>query len=1056
MMHVATASASAHRAPALTLTDLVLQFVAREPQRALYRFLHAHGEQSLSLAELDRRARAGAGALAAAGVRPGQRVLLLFPQGLEFIVAFLSCLYGGVVAVTNPFPTRPLRRILPRLRAIARDSRPHAVLSSLDRGDSVAREIIAQAPELAQLAWLCLADAADERLAAQSPVYCALPTTTAFLQYTSGSTSAPRGVVVSHQNVLANCRAARQPPGSKILSWLPQYHDFGLIYGILLPLLAEVDSVLMSPAAFLQRPLRWLEAISREGATHSPAPNFAFELCVRSVGAEQRAGLDLSCWRAAVIGAEPIRAATLERFLATFAASGVRPNLFLPAYGLAEATLMVTRRPEGSEARYHQLPAAVAPMVSCGAPGPETRIAIVDPASLARCGEAEVGEIWVSGSAVAEGYFGRSDESASTFRAFTAEGDGPYLRTGDLGLLQAGELYVAGRRKEVIVVRGAKYYPQDIEATVERCHPALAPAGVAAIGVAGADGDGVVVVVEISRAAQRAGEAPLIVAAIQRAVALEHGLSLRAVELVAPGQLPKTTSGKLQRVECKARYESSTLERLPVDAAGPVIESPLSAGPGTAEATPVRRAAELIQLVGALLRRTPPPPIDAATPLAEVGLDSVMFAELSSELESRFRCLIPLPDLFGLTIGQLAERIERFEAERPPMPPRDEAPTRSEPRFDCQIQVEPGLPAAPGVVRLGSRRNVLDFTLFCFGDLGAGAGSAYELVLDCARLADSLGLTAVWLPERHFHSFGGISPNPTVLAAALTQTTNRLRLRAGSVILPLHHPVRVAEEWATIDNLSAGRVDLAFGWGWNPNDFVLAPARFAARQASTLTEIETIQRLWRGGAARSKNGEGVTVDYRLYPRPLQAELPVWLTCTRSPESFIVAGARGYNVLTALLFQNVDELAANLALYRAARAQNGHDPDQGIVSLMLHTWLGPDDEQARQVVEQPFAKYLYSSRSLWRQGAARLEQLDEAQRAVTLHNAFERYFDSAALFGRPKSKLALVNKLRAAGVNEIACLVDFGVASPRVLEGIHYIEELRRLTNENAGPVIHAH
>jgi natural product biosynthesis luciferase-like monooxygenase protein len=1030
---------------ARSLADLAQRFAAREPERALFRFLHLDAEETLTLAALDRRARAGALALSRRGVKSGDRVLLLFPQGLDFLVGFMSCVYLGAVAVTNPFPTRPLARILPRLRTIVEDCEPSLVLSSLDAGDSLAEELIRQIAGLKTLGWL--RQGSIPELVEGEP--CLLPAidpeAIAVLQYTSGSTCMPRGVAVSHRNVLTNCSAMAQPAGSRIVSWLPQFHDFGLIYAILLPLIAEVDSVLLSPAAFLQRPVRWLEAISQFRGTHSPAPNFAFELCTRSVSKEQRASLDLSSWEAAIIGAEPIRKPTLERFLAAFADCGVKPSLFLPAYGLAEATLMVTRRPQGAPictldfGAGSKVPAehTASRLVSCGKPYADTRVIIVEPEARTHCAEGELGEIWVSGSAVASGYFRRAEESAVTFGAFTANGEGPFLRTGDLGLLRAGELFVAGRRKELIIANGVNYYPQDIEATVEHSDSEVAPAAVVAFANEVDENAEVVVICELSRAALQGGNTAELAARIRAIVSREHGLALSAIEFVAPGAIPKTTSGKLRRLEARARYLSGEL-RTQAARAKPASAPASSAAP-LPPSSPAPLVEQLGRLAAALLRRNPAPVFSEGTVLGEAGLDSVMFAELGAELEARYGVKVPLQDLFGLSVGQLAARVTVESALSPNAPIKAEAVTD----WGALISdVQVAEPARP-VVR-GTTRRELDFTLFCFGDLGASAGRSYELILDSARLADRLGFSAMWLPERHFHPFGGISPNPTVLAAALSQVTDRLRLRAGSVILPLHHPVRVAEEWALIDNLSAGRVDLAFGWGWNPNDFVFAPEKYAERRALTLSGIQAIERLWRGGKAKAPNGQGVLTEFQLYPRPLQPELPVWLTCTRSTEAFITAGSLGYNVLTALLFQSVDELRGNIALYRAARARNGHDPDAGVVTLMLHTLVGSDKEQVRELVRKPFSNYLHSSRTLWRQGAASLEQLSEAQRETTLGNAFERYFDTAALFGTPRSCLPLVESLVKAGVGEIACLIDFGVEAARVLEGLHAIEELRRL------------
>jgi natural product biosynthesis luciferase-like monooxygenase protein len=446
-------------------------------------------------------------------------------------------------------------------------------------------------------------------------------------------------------------------------------------------------------------------------------------------------------------------------------------------------------------------------------------------------------------------------------------------------------------------------------------------------------------------------------------------------------------------------------------------------------------AAELEQLLLSLLRRPAQQALSESTPLGAIGFDSITLAELAVELQARYGLQLPLPELFVLSFSGLVAlavdaqaRAERRDAER-----------AAAPRGTAWLDVEaPATPAPPAPRRAFG----LEISLFSFGDLSFSAADAYAHTIEGAKVADRAGLHSIWLPERHFHPFGGISPNPTVLAAALTQVTRRLRLRAGSVILPLHHPVRVAEEWALIDNLSGGRVDLAFGWGWNPNDFVLAPERYEERRSIALSGIEAITRLWRGGRARAENGAGAPTTFELYPRPLQPALQVWLTCTRGPEAFIAAGAAGYNVLTALLFQSVEGLAGNIALYRAARAQNGHDPDAGVVTLMLHTLLGTDEAEVRERVREPFLRYLESSRTLWRQAEQSLATLDEAQRRLTLDNAFERYYHTAALFGTPRSVAPFVRRLVDAGVGELACLTDFGVPLPRALQGMELLAQLR--------------
>jgi natural product biosynthesis luciferase-like monooxygenase protein len=338
----------------------------------------------------------------------------------------------------------------------------------------------------------------------------------------------------------------------------------------------------------------------------------------------------------------------------------------------------------------------------------------------------------------------------------------------------------------------------------------------------------------------------------------------------------------------------------------------------------------------------------------------------------------------------------------------------------------------------------MQFSLLYFSsnDLGLSEPK-YRLLLEGAKFADGHDFTAVWLPERHFHPFGGLYPNPVVLASALAMVTGRIRLRAGSVVLPLHQPVRVVEEWAVVDNLSGGRVDLSLAAGWNPNDFVLAPANYAHRYDLLFSGLETIRLLWRGETVTLPNGLGHEVPVRVYPQPRQPALATWITCSGGRERFVEAGEHGANVLTALLFQGVEELAEKIRAYREARARHGHDPATGHVTLMLHTFVGDDLEEVRRIVRAPFIAYLESSVDLWRQGSERLVGLAQAEREEILDYAFERYFRASALFGTPQTCAAFVARLQTAGVDEIASLIDFGIDPDTTLGGLHALNLLRK-------------
>lgn len=354
----------------------------------------------------------------------------------------------------------------------------------------------------------------------------------------------------------------------------------------------------------------------------------------------------------------------------------------------------------------------------------------------------------------------------------------------------------------------------------------------------------------------------------------------------------------------------------------------------------------------------------------------------------------------------------------------------------------PDIPT-PGPVANGWKRP-LEFSLLYFSSNEAEfSEDKYRLLIEGAKFADSHDFTAVWLPERHFHPFGGLYPNPSVLASALAMVTERVRLRAGSVVLPMHHPVRVVEEWAVVDNLSGGRVDLSVAAGWNPNDFVLAPGSFEDRYDLLFSGLDTIRALWGGASAELTGGLGQRVPVRVYPQPRQSTLATWITCSGGRRRFVQAGEHGANVLTALLFQRPAELAEKIAAYREARARCGHDPATGHVTLMLHTFIGDDLTDVRRIVQAPFLEYLESSMDLWWKGSSRPNDIQPDERRKLLLRAFERYFQTAALFGTRDTCAAFLASLHEVGVDEIACLIDFGVDFDATIGGLHELDALRK-------------
>lgn len=331
--------------------------------------------------------------------------------------------------------------------------------------------------------------------------------------------------------------------------------------------------------------------------------------------------------------------------------------------------------------------------------------------------------------------------------------------------------------------------------------------------------------------------------------------------------------------------------------------------------------------------------------------------------------------------------------------------------------------------------------MFFASDDTASPDNKYGTVLQASRLADDLGFHAVWFPERHFHRFGGLFPNPAVLAAAVATQTSRLRIRAGSVVLPLHDPIRVAEEWSMIDNLSQGRVDIAFATGWDADSFVLSPDRFDRRLEETLALTKIVETLWRGNSIERRDGNGLATAISIRPAPVQPTLPIWITAAHRTELFERAGAAGHNILTALLFQPVDELATKIGIYRKARQAAGYDPHRGVVSLMLHTFVAADGLSARRIVRQPMLHYLTSSVDLWSRESQRLASLNERDRNDVLELAFERYVRTSALIGDPSTCRDMLQKLRAIGVNDVACLIDFGLADDDIASSLHRLATL---------------
>lgn len=617
-MNCSTNSTSSQDIPAVTLVELLQWRMRQYPDKIAYTFLvdGDSEERHITYRALDHLARTVAAHLQTK-TKPGDRALLLYPAGLDFIIGFFGCLYAGIVAV----PAYPPRRNRPdaRLEAILLDAQPTIVLTTQELFQDIEQRATQQ-PAWAQIEWLVTDDLSTPHSTAPADVFqpfSPTPDTLALMQYTSGSTGTPKGVMVNHANLLYNeqmiANAFDHNEETIVVGWLPLFHDMGLIGNTLQPIYLGATAIFMSPVAFLQKPMRWLKAISRYRATTSGGPNFAYELCVQKFAAEQALDLNLSSWRVAYNGAEPVRAETLERFTRLFAPYGFRKEAFLPVYGLAEATLFVAggnvhKTPTILQVKRDALaqnivepfhsdsnpPEQSQLLVSCGHSWLEQKIAIVHPETGTPVGEGEVGEIWVTGPNIAQGYWQKAAATAETFRGMVSNTPpecacdekrnlispvelmesstshsklsiDAYLRTGDLGFMQADELFVTGRIKDLIIIRGRNHYPHDIEETVAQCHPALEPTAGAVFTIETEGAEQLIILQEVKRTHLRhvksdSAEVEEIFSRIRRAVTAEHDLLVHEIVLLRPATILKTSSGKIKRRACRDAFLNNHLK----------------------------------------------------------------------------------------------------------------------------------------------------------------------------------------------------------------------------------------------------------------------------------------------------------------------------------------------------------------------------------------------------------------------------------------------------------------------------------------------------------------
>lgn len=570
------------------LLELLESWVARQPTKPLYTFWHGEGQEptTWTYEKMATHAKAIAVELKRRGLT-GKRAVLLYPPGLDYIAGFLGCLYAGVVAVPAypPDPTR-LERTVPRLQSIIKDCDAQIILTD-SLIHSMSSLLGTHAPDLSDLEWLA-SDALSDDLAADWETQIIASDSLAFLQYTSGSTGNPKGVMLTHGNLLANLELIQTAFGVESgkdsgVSWLPPYHDMGLIGGILGTLQIGGHTILMSPLTFLQHPYLWLKAISEHRATASGGPNFAFEMCARKVTAEQKSQLDLSHWKVAFCGAEPILPGTVDRFTQAFAECGFDPKSFYPCYGLAEGTLIVSgaKRGQGevrktlhkSDFLKHEVTtqnvddAESMTLISCGQNLPGQTIRVVRPDTLHPCEDGQIGEILVKGPSVAQGYWNQPELTQASFAlSIPATGEGPFLRTGDLGFLDQGELFVTGRLKDLIIIRGQNHYPQDIERSLEESDSIFRPGCSVAFSITQDFSEKLILVAEADAKKLKHPEQdlPALAEKVRRQVAARHEIKPQQVVLIQKNTLPKTSSGKVRRSTTREEFLNQELEILHV------------------------------------------------------------------------------------------------------------------------------------------------------------------------------------------------------------------------------------------------------------------------------------------------------------------------------------------------------------------------------------------------------------------------------------------------------------------------------------------------------------
>ena len=635
-----------------TLPEILSMRAEHKPGDTAYTFLvdGEDQEEKITYSELDRDVKVIAKKLSDMNAR-GERALLLFPPGMNFIRALYSCFNAGVIAVPA-YPPRK-NRSLERLRLMVIDSGATLILTN-DEISKTFERTFSDVDELKNLKWLSVNTLIDNQpISVSAKFQFPNPQDIALLQYTSGSTGQPKGVMVTHRNIMRNVEYIRQSfkltTKSVSVTWLPSFHDMGLIDGVIEPMYTGFPGILISPVNFLQKPSRWLQAISKYRGTHCGAPNFAFDLCVEEITEEEKSGMDLSSMHTLYCGAEPIYKETLDRFIETFRKNGLSPNAIYPCYGMAETTLIISGPNAHDGYRYlgisdkeysrNKVVIAAGPgsdtkyLVSVGFPWLDTTVRIVNPDTFIECNDREIGEIWVKGSIVTAGYWGNEASTVATYKAEILNNPGEkYLRTGDLGFISDGELFISGRLKDIIIIYGRNIYPQDIERLVESCHPAIRANCSAAFSIEVERQERLVVVAEVERSAIHNLDVEEVCDRIRIKIAEEKELAVFAIQLIRTASIPKTSSGKIQRKACKKAFQERSLDV--------IGESFIGEFHATGQVTqPDDELGQIMDWLISWLSQTieiPRENIDPSRPLIKYGIDKPHAYLLENEIKTRF------------------------------------------------------------------------------------------------------------------------------------------------------------------------------------------------------------------------------------------------------------------------------------------------------------------------------------------------------------------------------------------------------------------------------------